>query len=141
MESEIRNTLTTYFGAYGLIMFNKVNEYYKVPLPQKEVIKNIYESLGTNPQYENFPNRINYIACCLYEWLNHLLPQWMPVEQISFVVIILSYTLNPIKHISDYFHFPTAFLFENRVFPPSASRLSDFFPLHLLNSWASPTRN
>ena len=66
MESEIRNTLTTYFGTYGLIMFNKVNEYYKVPLPQKEVIKNIYESLDTNPQYENFPNKINYIACCLY---------------------------------------------------------------------------
>lgn len=36
MESEIRNTLTTYFGTYGLIMFNKVNEYYKVPLPQKK---------------------------------------------------------------------------------------------------------
>ena len=66
MESEIRNTLTTYFGTYGLIIFNKVNEYYKVPLPQKEVIKNIYESLDTNPQYENFPNKINYIACCLY---------------------------------------------------------------------------
>ena len=66
MESEIRNTLLKYFGTYGLIMFNEVNEYYKVPLPQKEVIKNIYESLEYNPQYENFPNKINYIACCLY---------------------------------------------------------------------------
>ena len=66
MENEIKNTLTTYFGIYGLIFFNKLNEYYKVPLPQKEVIKNIYDSLDTNPQFENLPNKINYIACCLY---------------------------------------------------------------------------
>ena len=66
MESELKNSLTTYFGEYGLIFYNKLNEYYKVPLPQKEVIKNIYDSLDANPQYQNFPNRINYIACCIY---------------------------------------------------------------------------
>ncbi len=66
MENELKNSLTTYFGEYGLIFYNKLNEYYKVPLPQKEVIKNIYDSLDANPQYQNLPNRINYIACCIY---------------------------------------------------------------------------
>jgi len=66
MEVDIRNSLTTYFGDYGLIIFSKLNEYHKVPLPNKEAIKNIYDSLDSNPKYENFPNRINYIACCLY---------------------------------------------------------------------------
>ena len=66
MENDIRNSLTTYFGEYGLIIFSKLNEYYKVPLPNKETIKNIYDSLDSNPKYENFPNRINYIACCIY---------------------------------------------------------------------------
>ena len=66
MENEIKNSLTTYFGTYGLIFYSKINEYYKVPLPKIEFIKNLYESLDTNPQYENFPNKINYIACCLY---------------------------------------------------------------------------
>ena len=66
MENDIKNPLTTYFGIYGLIFYNKFNEYYKVPLPQKEMIKNIYESLDSNPQYANLQNRINYTACCLY---------------------------------------------------------------------------
>ena len=66
MEVDIRNSLTTYFGDYGLIIFSKLNEYYKVPLPNKESIKDIYNSLDSNPKYEKFPNRINYIACCLY---------------------------------------------------------------------------
>ena len=66
MENDIKNHLTTYFGTYSLIFYNKLNEYYKVPLPQKEKIKNIFESLDNNPQYANIQNRLNYIACCLY---------------------------------------------------------------------------
>ena len=65
MENDIKNSLTTYFGTYGLIFYNKLNEYYKVPFPKKENIKNLYDTLD-NPQNENFPNRVNYIACCLY---------------------------------------------------------------------------
>ena len=66
MENNLKNSLNTYFGEYGLIFYSKLNEYYKVPLPQDEVIKNIYDSLNINPENENYPIILNYSACCLY---------------------------------------------------------------------------
>lgn len=66
MENDLKNTLNTYFGEYGLIFYSKLNEYYKVPLPNNESIKNIFDSLNINQENENYPNKLNYIACCLY---------------------------------------------------------------------------
>lgn len=66
MENDLKNTLNTYFGEYGLIFYSKLNEYYKVPLPSNESIKNIFDSLNINQENENYPNKLNYIACCLY---------------------------------------------------------------------------
>ena len=66
MENDLKNSLNTYFGEYCLIFYSKLSEYYKVPLPQNDVIKNIYDSLNINQGSEKSPDKLNYTACCLY---------------------------------------------------------------------------
>jgi len=66
MEFDFKNSLTTYFGNYGLIFFVKHNEYYKASLPNIDTIKNIYDKLDNNPNFENLENKNNYKACCIY---------------------------------------------------------------------------
>ena len=55
-----------HFSEDGLIFFCKSNEYYGNESLKFEEINTIYNSLNSNPQLQNLPNKICYQACCLY---------------------------------------------------------------------------
>ena len=66
MENNILNQINQYFSNDGLIIFCKSNEYYKIRPPKFDEVLCIMNSLESNPQFNNLPNKICYISCCLY---------------------------------------------------------------------------
>ena len=66
MENNIMNQIMFHFSEDGLIFFCKSNEYYGNESLKFEEINTIYNSLNSNPQLQNLPNKICYQACCLY---------------------------------------------------------------------------
>jgi len=60
------NQIMFHFSEDGLIFFCKSNEYYGNESLKFEEINTIYNSLNSNPQLQNLPNKICYQACCLY---------------------------------------------------------------------------
>ena len=60
------NQIVFHFGQEGLIFFCKSNEYYRVkPLSFDEIML-IYNTLESNPQFQNLENKTCYLSCCLY---------------------------------------------------------------------------
>ena len=66
MEKNKMNQIMFYFSQDGLIFFCKSTEYYKTKPLKFDEIMCIYNSLESNPQFQNLENRICYLSCCLY---------------------------------------------------------------------------
>ncbi len=66
MENIIMNQIMFHFSEDGLIFFCKSNEYYKNKSLKFEEIMTLYNTLNSNSQFQNLPNKICYEACCLY---------------------------------------------------------------------------
>ena len=60
------NQIMYNFSKDGLIFFCKFNEYCKNKSLKFEEIMCIYNTLESNPQFQNLENRICYLSCCLY---------------------------------------------------------------------------
>ena len=66
MEKNVMRQILVHFGQEGLIFFCKFNEYYRQkPLNFDELIC-IYNTLESNPQFQNLENKNCYLSCCLY---------------------------------------------------------------------------
>ena len=63
MEFDLKNSLTTYFGNYGLIFFVKHNEYYKASLPNIDTIKNIYDKMYLVISCLSTIPKVSYTIC------------------------------------------------------------------------------
>ena len=66
MENNVMNQIMYNFSKDGLIFFCKFNEYCKNKSLKFEEIMCIYNTLESNPQFQNLENRICYLSCCLY---------------------------------------------------------------------------
>ena len=66
MENNIMNQIMYYFSKDGLIFFCKSNEYNKSKPLKFDEIMCIYNTLESNPQFQNLENRICYLSCSLY---------------------------------------------------------------------------
>lgn len=58
--------ILVHFGQEGLIFFCKFNEYYRQKPLNFDELMCIYNTLESNPQFQNLENKNCYLSCCLY---------------------------------------------------------------------------